>query len=1505
MYANKYLQFLRIFTFMWNRIIWGICICLVLLPKTVCAQQFSGSPERFATEMSAWLLQSKYKDAPQIAAKLGTFWQSTPHENFRTQVLQTASKGLRSPQLAYLLVRVYLQSPANTQEELLRIWPNILETKDPKIAIALLEQIDAWQFNQTLDGTGNVHVRIQGEFHVSWQQAQTTVSEADTWDAESPLSETTPTFSFSTGPILAWTKAHVQTKINRDSLQLATETFQWSVKDRLGLGTQARVKGGAYGDWDLKTFQLIPRKSVLVSQDGTLKLGERTLEGSGKMTLKRKAASPFFSFDFQSKSELKEPLQGLYWKAFGRLSIQDNKQGVSATAQSAARIEVFNQKQKLAVFRTALAYISADEKIQLNQGEFTAYVGQKDSLYQANIRANWVPGEEAWHIHLNEGKQLFDESFHQMRISGDLAILKVPSHTIDFYRLSGRAQVPAWVESFDFYDAERIENEQGILTYDPLRVLYNYLNETKQKEAYLSDIATRYQRDPKSLQGGFEQFKRAGLLNYQASTDLVSWTRLGKHYAQVKFAKKDFDRFYVPSYGNLVPRDSANITLDLAHQKLMVRGIKEVMVSDSLKANFLPSDSQISFSQGRDFDFKGEIKIGNYRFRGPAFFFNFTNFAVQFPKIDSITFLPKNSSHEVGGQFKYEAGTILLSPPSNKSGRNGIAAYPKLLIPNGVVSYFDEDWRAQGVYSKKLYFKVPRIELDSLTQKEITFQGNFFSDGLFPTLKASLILMPDQSFGFQYSSKLPLDIYQGQAKYTLSAPLTMNRVGLQSQGTLQFLGLQAQEKGTHFYPDSLISMGSEAKITTVFGGKSLFPEAKISAHRLRWIPSQDSLWIEPEKSPIALFQNSVQLDGRLGIHEKHVFAQGKMAFNDGIFTASNFKLGPTTWSGEKVEMKIGRQMSLFKPAVQAQAVAVEAIVGTGKMTIKPAKGEESPIVFPFVGYQSTLKEAIWDTQNQTFKLAGKTGFELTRWSENDSLIADNSLGLIRANAAEYDLKGQFLSLGGVKEVASGPSVIYPAKGLFGIQKEGAFKPFSGARALLSGTHVLADLKVSEGNATSWKGEANYLFPRSDGDSVKVALRNFVFVEPAVPTKKTETVITAEGLIAEKTPLNFSKHQQFKGEVSLNSGKANLQFKGYLRPVLGLPNFKAAWIPFENAKGETPNLKLDPSVRDEAGRPVTAGIFINADNKLYPTFLGPVSDDLDPVLFQAEGEVVEEKDRYEVKGKDSEIRLFVDKRRMEAEGAVQLFTGNKGLKAFGRIVMSTDSLVPRLETWLSLQFPFPANVLKVMGDRIVKFGLDEGLPGESADEPENRDAYMKRAMQVLGRAIPEAIRTKMDQVHLGLDKVAPEFAGSINLSAVRWVWSPNTSSFYSVGGLPLVNVGPVDVNSTVKGYLEVIKKPSKEEFYGYWELSEDLWYYFAYFNGELGVYSSDNAFLAAIREAVKDDKKGKLGVVEAAADEKDAFLKRFLSYYRGVSPTKKSAPVKKQVPAKQPVKKGGF
>lgn len=47
---------------------------------------------------------------------------------------------------------------------------------------------------------------------------------------------------------------------------------------------------------------------------------------------------------------------------------------------------------------------------------------------------------------------------------------------------------------------------------------------------------------------------------------------------------------------------------------------------------------------------------------------------------------------------------------------------------------------------------------------------------------------------------------------------------------------------------------------------------------------------------------------------------------------------------------------------------------------------------------------------------------------------------------------------------------------------------------LNNLHKLADLRVIEANSDAWKGEANYLLPRSDGDTVAIPIKNFEFLK---------------------------------------------------------------------------------------------------------------------------------------------------------------------------------------------------------------------------------------------------------------------------------------------------------------------------------------------------------------------------------------------------------------------------
>ena len=1546
---------------------------------TAFAQIFSPKGN-FAQEAKLWILSSKNREAPQTAEKWLKFYAGTtfsPEEkaNFERLVLSMPNKGFKSGYLAYLFFRCTIQWENNPENlrDFLAVWEKLVATKDVKTGQLLVEQLENWQYNRFIPALGNMQLRVKGNLKILWpiQQSLSKVdtsqvlSTKDNWDspgsnsdAEMPVeieNNWLSSYYSEDGPILSWENPELLYRSGKDSLKLETNSFTWSVKSKMGKGKKGvisgKILGFPAGTWTLEEFEVIPYKGVLNGLNSVWNdQNDLNLFGQGQIKIKRKSNSLVFPFEFKAKQDLPKPWQENHWKAHGRLWILGDKIGIMASSNHRlASFEVFNEKEVLGKIQTPVLWLYPDKSVQIAEGQYISRLGTKDSLTHSSIKAKWFPQENVLHIRKLEGvnadRLFFEDSYHQVRISSDLAVISALDKKVDFYRVAAKLQNPAWVESFDYFEEERIRILQDMMTFNPMRVLYNYLQETKTSVAYLSDIAIKNKKPLKEIQPGFVRFAKAGYFNYSTQTDQISFTRLGKHYAQVMFAKKDFDRFFVASLSSLLPKDSANISLDLVNKSLKVRGIDEVIISDSLKANFLPIDHQIVFSNGRDFDFNGEIKIGNYRFRGPDFKFDFANFTVKFDQIDSITFLPKLKNGEIGtkelgGQFKYESGALLLSPPNNKSGRLGIAAYPKLLIPKGVTAYFNEPWRAEGVFAAdKYYFKVPKIELDSLLLKQITFEGAFYSNGLFPVLKTNLELMPDQSFGFKYLQKNPLDIYQKQGKFQLEGPLYMDKWGLHASGNLSVFSIFSDTKTSQFYPDSLITNSTSGKMLSLFQGKNVFPQANWDQHVLRWIPQKDSIIIRPIQSKIALYQNLLQLDGNLFLHQKKVVGTGQLKYADGTFTSSRFNFAAANWQSDESTFQIGRNMKLFKPLVFAKSISVESVVGSNKVTLKTAKNTsnelaESAIIFPHLAYQSTISEALWDLTNQRFKLFGKKGFELTKWSadstsfEKDSLnissqmtsnVAD-SQGLILANSADYDLKAQFLQLGGVKQVAIGPAFVYPNGGLLGIQKDGKFKPFTDATALVdpfNNRHKLVNLTVIEANSEFWKGTANYLFPRASGDSIALPLSKFEFSEhPATAKNQAQKWVKAEAQFGEKRTLALGQHQQFKGEVFFQSDQEFLQFKGFIRPDLGLKNIKSAWIPFEPKQGETPNLKLDQNVRDESGRPVTAGIFINADNKLYPTFLSPVSDDLDPVLFSAAGMVEEQKDYFQVLGKTSSMKLYSKEKRIETSGAVELFTGNKWLKSFGNIQMSTDTLIPRIESWLSVQFPIPANVLKVMGDRIVKYNLDEGLITSSADEPETRDDYLARVSLLMGKDIPEPLKSKMDKEHLALDKVSPEFAKSINFSSVKWVWSPNTSSFYTTESFPLVNVGPVDVNNIVKGYMEVIKKPSKEEFYAYWELSEDLWYYFAYFNGELGVYSSDNSFLAAIREAVKENKKDadKLGVrvVEAASDEKDAFLKKFTSYYRKIVPTKKSATKtldkpkeKEKAKPKAKSKQGGF
>jgi hypothetical protein len=56
-----------------------------------------------------------------------------------------------------------------------------------------------------------------------------------------------------------------------------------------------------------------------------------------------------------------------------------------------------------------------------------------------------------------------------------------------------------------------------------------------------------------------------------------------------------------------------------------------------------PYDNLIKVNKDRNFGISGELKTGNFRFRGKDLSFNYGEFSVKLNKIDSITFIPQKN----------------------------------------------------------------------------------------------------------------------------------------------------------------------------------------------------------------------------------------------------------------------------------------------------------------------------------------------------------------------------------------------------------------------------------------------------------------------------------------------------------------------------------------------------------------------------------------------------------------------------------------------------------------------------------------------------------------------------------------------------------------------------------------------------------------------------------------------------------------------------------------------
>ena len=1287
---------------------------------------------------------------------------------------------------------------------------------------------------------------------------------------------------------------------NGDSAVLSNTSGDLLLKDGVLVG-----KGGKF-TWEsverpdifvtLSDYALTTMSPRLLADDATLTYEKnKPIKGVFEYVSKKKNGPATYPRFMSWQNDVKIPDLGTDIDYRGGLALAGTQMvGSSASGQPA--VLTVKQNGKPAFKAISRRFDFKDSLITAQPAAFVGYV-DADSITHPSVLFKFDKAQRVAWLNRPERTAYADvpyaDSYHKFYIQPEVVRWDLPRQKVDFYQIGARSEVPVRFESFDYFQPQRYTDLTLDYGFHPLQIVANYVSTKKQQTFFDGDIIEFAKVNPTTLRGALNRMVLEGYLDRDPTTDKMRLSQKGVLYVLANIQKHDYDNFRVQSL--FASNDSIkNATINLNDKILTIRGVDRFTLSDSLKVFGVPSDKVLRVGKGRDFTLNGQLKAGTLRYAGRDLKFDYGKFAMSLNKIDSITFssqklAAQGKEGEIGGDIKYEnPGMVYFGSADNKSGRiAGKKTTQRLVMPQGMTVYFDQPVRGDKAYDKRVYFKIPAIDNDSLGKGDISFMGTFYSDGIFPTFKAELKTMPDNTLGFVH--KAPATGYpvygvkKGAAPSTVkfTGELTMDKSGLRAEGVLNHLTASLNTQGMLFMPDSLLASGEKGEIKEGQAGKAFFPRVQLNDYSLKWWPKADSMVIVTQKNNFNFYNATTNLEGGLVLRSSGLFGDGTLRRKDSEAISKSIKFNKDGFIADNAQFKILSGKENERPILLGNDIKVDfnqakGIVGlTTDPQQNPDDTLQSSMEFPLAAYRTTISRAQWNVNAKTIAMKGDVNTStFTATAEEQEELAFNG------SAALYDVDKMMLNISGVPFLISADARIYPDKGVVTIRRNGEMLPLKNARLeldTLSRFHRLRNGNIQVLSRTRFAGDATYQFATAKGDTANIKMGSFELKEaPAVasatltadmkkpargrrkanqqPAMTYFTVARAE--VGEDDNLQLAPKMQYKGDVVMEAPRPDLALDGFIRPALKKRrDLVSGWIPFKEKVAERLEIKVDKNLKNEGGQQLVAGIhFRTGSSGLYPTFLSPKEDSRDDDLFAATGIMrYDEKDKlYRIVSADrpantdapiaaADSTAQADSSAEEVENAftfndargLMTFRGkmnllnaapNRYLLASGSARINIDSSQYRMNTLLAFTFPAPEAVVSSIASKIISTNGEE-QNDEAADDDLNR--LSDKLLPLIGQPAVDAYRLKAQNQHVPLNQASPKLNALLVLANANLRWSDKYNAFYSTGRLGVSNMMGADINAKMDGFVEIRKSVNGDEASIYLESSPDVWVFYDY------------------------------------------------------------------------------
>lgn len=1146
----------------------------------------------------------------------------------------------------------------------------------------------------------------------------------------------------------------------------------------------------------------------------------------------------------------------------------------SGSGANMARIIFKNNKVKFLEV-SARAFGMSKDKIVANPAVIKFFL-DKDTIYHPGLSFTYQVEKRLVTILRGQDglqKTPFLNSFHKYDMYFEQIVWNIDEPLMVFNFMPNNFQGEAYFESSDFYTRDKAEAIRMGEKVSPINRMIDYYNSSGKPSSFtVVDFAKYIKFLATDLRPIIFKMAIFGLIYFNPETDMITVRQRLFDYADNAKHKHDYDIITIHS----VYPGKENATMNLLNYDINVRGVKNVLLSDTQKVFMFPKQGEILLKKNRRMDFSGTVASGKFEFVGKDFVFDYDLFKISMKTIDSIKIYVEAFEPDVNGNIPFKKvqtlienvnGELRIDAPKNKSGYRKAPTFPSFQSFKESYAFYDKRQIFKGVYNRdKFYFKLDPFSIDSLDDfrnEGLRFEGTFASAAIFPDFKEVLTLQKDYSLGFiRQTPAGGYPIYKG--KGTFEQEIRLSNKGLRGGGDLRFSASLSKVPDLIFFPDSANGMASTYDITEK--DEPEFPVVHGDTVRLHFMPYEDLLQAYNTRSPFLAYKEKVQFRGRYDLTFKDLTGNGKVDFEKANLSSSkilfvkrrmfsdtaNFRLKAFeeegfTFSTVNVNAKIDFD----------QRIGEFVTNGEGSY-VKFDKNQYIAFMDRFKWYMDAEDIELGDTQKKIEGDPDEAGLDL----EGPEFISihpkQDSLRFF-APGAKYNLRKYIIRCMNVPYINVADARVFPHNGDVTIFKNAVMDTLKESSILANTVtkfHTIRNTTANIFGRRSYLASGEYQYLDENDKPYLILFRTIK------PDTSGQTI--SEGEIPEKDNFKFNDYFSFAGRVHLQASQQFLTFDGGTKIVHNCGKIGKSYLKFTGEINPKEILiPIPQKAFDMKGLPVGTGLFYNPDSaKVFSAFLSLEGARSSKPVIEADGLLTYDKEnqQYEISNKEkleemslpgNYISLNTNNCMIFSEGSYNLSSdlGQVKLRSVGNARYNAVNDSVDFNLMMVVDFFFESSILRKMAKDL------EMYLGSLSPTPFEGDLFNHGLIELLGKERGDRALSELN-LYGNYRRFPEELEKSLVFSDVNLSFNSSLRAYVSSGPIGLGNILKNEIFRYFGGQsiIQIKKQRGVDVLDIYLEADPNTWYYFTYTRGKMLAVSSNEGFNTAIKELKSKSKK---------------------------------------------------